>query len=90
MIKWNDISTNEFMTLDAITKRAKNLDDTIEIGTCMIAVTAVHQVTPLRLDELLKAPKEDFIHDIRGIMKNINSQDGSLSNSFVPRYVMHQ
>jgi hypothetical protein len=50
-------------------------------------LTACHCVScPLDLEGLLTAKPSDLIHDVAGIMANINREIGELENSFVPRY----
>ena len=44
---------------------------------------------PLRLDELLVAPDGGFLHDIDGIIINLNRESGKLGNHFLPRYSAH-
>jgi hypothetical protein len=39
----------------------------------------------LDLQRLLDAPMEDFIHDIGGILRNINRTTGKIDNCFLPR-----
>ena len=45
---------------------------------------------PLKLDELLHADDFNFLHDVFGIMNNINRQTGKLENNFLPRYAVNQ
>jgi hypothetical protein len=50
-------------------------------------LTACHCVgCPLDLEGLLIAKPSDLIHDVAGIMANINRETGELENSFAPRY----
>ena len=42
--------------------------------------------TPLKFEELLKAPDTDFVHDVFGIRKHINRKTGVLEGFFHPRY----
>ena len=39
----------------------------------------------LDLRRLLEADDEDFVHDIRGIQRNINRKTKEIENYFVPR-----
>ena len=41
---------------------------------------------PLKLNDLLKADDENFLHDVLGIFKNLDQVNGTLMNSFLPRY----
>jgi hypothetical protein len=45
---------------------------------------------PLDLDGLLNASDFNLLHDVTGIHKNINVEDGSLGNCFVPRFAAKQ
>ena len=50
-------------------------------------ITEVHaNGCQLRLRGLLYAKKFDFLHDITGILANINRKTGKLRNCFLPRY----
>jgi hypothetical protein len=50
-------------------------------------LTAAHlNGNPLKLAELLKAPKFDFVHDVCGIRTNLSRTTGKLGNCFSPRY----
>lgn len=50
-------------------------------------LTALHlNGTPLKLDELLKAPTLDFDHDILGIQRHIDRRTAELHDFFLPRY----
>lgn len=40
----------------------------------------------LRLEDLLKADKGNFAHDICGIQKNFNRQTKKMENFFLPRF----
>lgn len=49
-------------------------------------ITAVHaNGNPLRLQDLLKFPEFDFIHDIAGIASHLNRKTGKLEHCFLPR-----
>lgn len=41
---------------------------------------------PIRLDDLLKADKFNFAHDVIGIVNNLDRNSGKLINCFSPRY----
>lgn len=40
----------------------------------------------LKLEELLSANDGNFMHDVCGIMANLNRKTGKLENCFLPRY----
>ena len=44
-----------------------------------------HHACPLNLDGLLAASDSDFIHDVNGIIANLNRETGELENCFLPR-----
>jgi hypothetical protein len=41
---------------------------------------------PMRLVELLNADDGDFVHDVCGIVMNLDRKTGKLENCFLPRY----
>lgn len=45
---------------------------------------------PLRLAELLKAPRFDFTHDLIGIRDHLDKSTGQLKDCFLPRYSGHE
>lgn len=53
---------------------------TLEIATCHTFVC------PLRLKGLAEAAEDDFLHDVRGIYRHLNSEFRFLGSGFVPRY----
>ena len=91
MINWN-CTAEEFALIVNIAKRVeselKNYPD--DRRTIIMDLTACHaNGCPLQLDELLKADKFEFSHDIYGIRKAIDRTTGKLTEDcFTPRYVM--
>jgi hypothetical protein len=71
-----------------IVRRANRLGmKKIDIVSLMMDITATHlNDTPLDLKGLLEANLTDFVHDVFGIMKNIDRRMGKLEDGFVPRY----
>lgn len=50
-------------------------------------ITVVHcNDTPLDLDRLLSSDDFNFGHDVLGIMKNLDRDNGKLMNFFLPRF----
>ena len=45
---------------------------------------------PLDFDNLLRAKRGDFIHDLHGINKNLCHDTGKLTRNFLPRYAKRQ
>lgn len=58
-----------------------------DILSLSMDLTAVHaNGCPLDLDRLLVADEFDFVHDIVGIVRNLNRSTGKLSCHFHPRF----
>lgn len=56
----------------------------------MMDFEAVHSNgNPLDIDALKNFRTEDLIHDVAGILKNINRTNGKLENCFLPRCAKH-
>lgn len=49
-------------------------------------LVAAHMTMGLDLKGLYSAKLSDLLHDVFGINRNINHDDGTLQNGFVPRY----
>jgi hypothetical protein len=51
-------------------------------------LTIVHdEIVPLRLDDMLAGPDEDFMHDICGIHRHLEiGKPSKLTDCFLPRY----
>ena len=55
--------------------------------TTLMDIIAVHaNGCPLKLSELLTAPRFDFTHDVFGIRRHLNRETGQLQDCFLPRY----
>lgn len=48
---------------------------------------AVHERTPLRLQDLLEADEFNFKHDIAGIQKYLDRETSRLTHDFRPRFL---
>jgi hypothetical protein len=76
---------------DLITKIVLRAISTLRVENddrLMLAMdlTACHaNGCPLKLQELLDAPKFDFAHDIHGIQRHIDRTTGELKDCFCPR-----
>ena len=57
--------------------------------TLLMDIENADKVFDLKLDELLNADDGNFTHDIVGIMANINRNNPTDFNFFVPRYAGH-
>ena len=89
MINWY-VSREDDLLISEIADRASKELNSDYMKTLM-DITACHaNGIPLRLEELFKASKYDFAHDVNGIASNINRTTGKLENFFVPRYASSQ
>lgn len=57
--------------------------------TLLMDIENADKVFNLKLDELLNADDGNFTHDIIGIMANIDRNNPTDFNFFVPRYAGH-
>ena len=86
-----DLSRDEFDHVLKIARRAEALFEAAGINQTfqdtVMDVSACHaNGTPLMLAELSEAKGYDFAHDILGIRRHIDRNNGKLLNCFVPRY----
>ncbi len=86
MIDWKKITKQDTEIIRKIVKRAGKVCNIIGLLSLEMDLTATHLGCPLKLSELLKAPKFDFAHDIGGIEMHLNRTTGKLENCFLPRY----
>ncbi|NUU41409.1 hypothetical protein [Tardiphaga robiniae] len=81
-----DVSDDEAAIIRRIALRAHrafayNLLDT------QMDITATHRNgNPLRLEDLLKADKFNFAHDVGGVARHLDRDTGKLMNHFHPRF----
>lgn len=87
-INWS-ISKPEHETIQKIVTRLfetgmlpkhRVIDTLMDITACHLNGNA------LDLDALLAAPMGEFLHDVCGILNNIDRETGKLLNCFSPRY----
>lgn len=84
-INWN-ATDNEYDTISRIARRAKKLDPQIDSITIVMDITATHlNGTPLDLEKLAAFDDFNFQHDIYGISRHIDRQDGKIKGGFLPR-----
>lgn len=84
-INWNT-SKKDTLLIFQIASRAQKIlgGDASDIA---MDITACHMNgNPLRLDELLLADDFNFFHDVCGINKHIDRDNGKLIHGFMPRY----
>jgi len=84
------ISKAELAVIDAIVHRARVHFPDREERDVKMDMLAAHLSAPLRLNDLLDAPDDHFIHDIVGIERHLDRQLFYLRNSFRPRYAAVQ
>lgn len=77
--------------IDVITDRTyvwfEKHNHKIDFLSLQMDIISVHlNDRPLRLAELLDADDFNFMHDISGIINNIDRKTGKLTNLFCPRY----
>lgn len=80
----------EFRVIQKIAKRAVEIaerhDVEYDLQDALMDINACHSNgTPLRLDALLEADDDTFVHDVFGIRRHLNRETGKLENCFVPR-----
>lgn len=87
MVEWDKIEGEDVTTINKIVRRAgkEGLAQT-DLLSLEMDLTACHISNPLRLEDLLKADKFNFAHDVCGIQRHINRDTGKLMNCFSPRY----
>ena len=86
MIDWNKVNKADRETISKIVDRAVKLYPSIDKLSVNMDLSAAHIATPLRLKELLEADNGNFGHDVFGISKYINRNNGKMHDCFVPRF----
>jgi len=86
MINWNKITQDESVIVGKIVKRAVKELGVKDILSAQMDISAAHIEMPIKLNELLKADKFNFGHDVAGIINNMNRATSKLDNCFVPRF----
>lgn len=86
MIDWSKATKEGLEKFHAIAVRAKQEGDPRDLINIHMDIQATHATCPLNLDELLNAPRFDFLHDVYGIANNLNRDTGEIENCFLPRY----
>ena len=88
-INW-EVSSQDAELIDRIVDRAKRekltFSDSMRLEMDLRACHA--NGMPLALEQLLKAARIDFAHDLAGITRHINRRTGTLMDCFVPRYAL--
>lgn len=85
MITWST-SKEDMIIIDKIVERALSIGVKRRGMDLEMDICAAHENCPLKLEELLAADNFNFLHDIYGIINNLNRETGELENCFLPRY----
>lgn len=85
-VNWDKITDEEMEVVDKIVKRLSKLRKIPDTLNAQMDISAAHISNPLRLNDLLSANDFNFLHDVIGIMNNIDRNKGILMNGFLPRY----
>jgi hypothetical protein len=85
MINWNT-TKEDYKVINKIIERAKSLGVQRDTMSLDMDICAAHENCPLRLEEFLNAPNFDCLHDVVGIVNNLNRETGEIENFFLPRY----
>lgn len=87
-LNWH-VTKSDGDLIDRIVKRADDVAGQLgiePIPDLVMDLTACHaNGTPLQLQELLDAPRTDFVHDVWGIHRHLNRETGRLEDHFLPR-----
>jgi len=70
--------------------RAAGIYPNIDRAGLVLDIIGVHRLFDLRLDELLEADDENFLHDIVGIYHNFDRRERVMRHCFCPRYANKQ
>ncbi len=90
-IEWNKISDQDVNLIGLSVERVKDVTATLDGVTTpglIRDLAAYHLASPLRLDDLLKAPAHDLLHDVRGIYISLNRATGQPRACFTPRFIV--
>ena len=66
---------------------ASDVEITYSLLHAEMDILATHaNGNPLKLQELLDADEDNFLHDVFGIRRHLNRRTGELEDFFVPRF----
>jgi len=86
MIAWNKSTPEDFEQVKKVVNRAQIIWPETDGGALSMDLTAVHvSGCPLDFKKLLDFDRLNFLHDISGIITNIDRATGKLQNCFLPR-----
>lgn len=84
-INW-ETTKEEDTQIQSIVERIATLDPEIDQISCAMDITACHlNGCHLDLERMINANDADLLHDIGGINRNLNRDNGKLENHFLPR-----
>lgn len=93
-INWNTTKAEDAIIqkiMERAVKLARKHNVEYEGSDVMMDITACHMNgTPLDLKKLLNADDANFAHDVWGIRRHINRENGKIENCFVPRMAARQ
>ena len=81
-----NVTMEEYRLIARIAKRARELGVERDVVGLNMDICNAHTSCPLKLEELLEADEANFLHDVCGIVNNLNRVSGVLENCFVPRF----
>lgn len=80
------VSDSDEKIIHDIAIRATNLTNgALDFLTCSMDLSACHNANSLNLQKLLTLPDADFIHDVLGINRHLDRENGELKDCFWPR-----
>lgn len=89
---WSKLTNDEIAIIRKIVDRALPIFREARVRIDRMAlemdVSAAHLVCPLRLVALLEADDFNFMHDVGGIVRNLNRRTFQLDNCFAQPYVL--
>jgi len=86
MIKWDNATKQEIIIINRICRKAKEILQELDLMSLSMDLTAVHvSGCKLDLEKLLNFDDSDLVHDVCGIIMNIDRKTGKLDNFFLPR-----
>lgn len=79
-------SKEDTLLIVEIAKKAESFGIRISRLNLVMDLTAAHMKCPLELTAMLNGSRFDFMHDVIGIVNNLNRETGEIENCFIPRY----
>lgn len=85
MIPYDSLSNSDLSLIDNCVDRASPLLPSLLRCDLELSLCKAHSAKPLNLERLLASSDKDFIHDVAGIVRYVDSLTGALGNCFSPR-----